>query len=321
MTCLQMVIKPDFAKYMIDQKATPFSTYPVSQKTDPQTRCLLSPALPANMSICKLVILKADLPTNTTSKPASLLQLTIQGSPVAFNLIFAPDLGRFLPPVQQRLGLRAAFASTAQDQFLFLQFQTSRVQIRALLLTRGTDIHRLFKETSFFAFTQPPPELWLPNNLQTLPVFALNVPPQAIEEFEAKVEVTVTINSNRVVRKGDYRCIRLSLDKGDSSLFLHQSSLTIFKGVLLQRPLVSSRPSSGVLLGLGMEKEVAVWYKELEDILLTALAVSDTYGLVWLLIATVLVLTFLLGYLLHSCCRSIFLIRTRTLSMVNNPPV
>ena len=69
------------------------------------------------------------------------------------------------------------------------------------------------------------------------------------------------------------------------------------------------------------EEEVAVWYKELEDILLTALAVSDTYGLVWLLIATVLVLTFLLGYLLHSCCRSIFLIRTRTLSMVNNPPV
>ena len=88
MTCLQMVIKPDFAKYMIDQKAAPFSTYPVSQKTDPQTRCLLSPALPANMSICKLVVLKADLPTNTTSKPASLLQLTIQGSPVAFNLIF-----------------------------------------------------------------------------------------------------------------------------------------------------------------------------------------------------------------------------------------
>ena len=69
------------------------------------------------------------------------------------------------------------------------------------------------------------------------------------------------------------------------------------------------------------EEEVGVWYKELEDILLTALAVSNTYGLVWLLIATVLVLTFLLGYLLHSCCRSIFLIRTRTLSMVNNPPV
>ena len=86
----------------------------------------------------------------------------------------------------------------------------------------------------------------------------MNVPPQAIEEFEAKLEVTVAINSNRVVRKGDYRCIRLSLDKGDSSLFLHQSSLAIFKEVLLQRPLVSSRTSSGVLLGLGTEKEVAV---------------------------------------------------------------
>ena len=51
------------------------------------------------------------------------------------------------------------------------------------------------------------------------------------------------------------------------------------------------------------EEEVTVWYKGLEDILLTVLAVSDTYGLVWLLIATILVLTFLLGYLLHSCCR------------------
>jgi len=51
------------------------------------------------------------------------------------------------------------------------------------------------------------------------------------------------------------------------------------------------------------EEEVVVWYAGLEDILLTVLAVSDTYGLVWLLIATILVLTFLLGYLLHSCCR------------------
>lgn len=50
-------------------------------------------------------------------------------------------------------------------------------------------------------------------------------------------------------------------------------------------------------------EEVTVWYKGLEDILLTVLAVSDTYGLVWLLIASILVLTFLLGYLLHSCCR------------------
>ena len=54
-------------------------------------------------------------------------------------------------------------------------------------------------------------------------------------------------------------------------------------------------------------EEVTVWYKGLEDILLTMLAVSDTYGLVWILIASILVLTFLLGYLLHSCCRLILL--------------
>ena len=55
---------------------------------------------------------------------------------------------------------------------------------------------------------------------------------------------------------------------------------------------------------LGEKKEVGRWYKGLEDIFFTVLAVSDTYGLVLLLVASFLVLVFLLGYLLHSCCRS-----------------
>ena len=55
---------------------------------------------------------------------------------------------------------------------------------------------------------------------------------------------------------------------------------------------------------LGEEKEVGRWYKGLEEIFFTVLAVSDTYGLVLLLVASFLVLVFLLGYLLHSCCRS-----------------
>lgn len=54
---------------------------------------------------------------------------------------------------------------------------------------------------------------------------------------------------------------------------------------------------------LGEEKEVGRWYKGLEEIFFTVLAVSDTYGLVLLLVASFLVLVFLLGYLLHSCCR------------------
>ena len=57
---------------------------------------------------------------------------------------------------------------------------------------------------------------------------------------------------------------------------------------------------TGQMLG----EEVGTWYKGLEDIFFTVLAVSDTYGLVLLLVASFLVLVFLLGYLLHSCCRS-----------------
>ena len=55
---------------------------------------------------------------------------------------------------------------------------------------------------------------------------------------------------------------------------------------------------------LDEEKEVGRWYKGLEEIFFTVLAVSDTYGLVLLIVASFLVLVFLLGYLLHSCCRS-----------------
>ena len=265
MSCPQMLIKPDFAKYMIDQKAAPVSSFPTNQRSDPQSGCLLSPALPATLSssssTSQLAVLRADFTTTTTSQPTSLLQLTVHGSPIAFNLVFAPELGKFLPPGDQRSGLRAAFASTAQDQFLFLQFETTRVQVRALLLSRPADLQRLFKESSFFAFSQPPPAVWQPNNFQILPAFTIIVPPTADAELETKVEVTVMegkMKGGRLVRKTEYRRISISLDKGDSSLFFHQSSLPAFQLMLKRAPLLSSRTATGVLLGLGAEEEVEV---------------------------------------------------------------
>ena len=271
MSCLQMLIKPDFAKYMIDQKAAPVSSFPINQRSDPQSGCLLSPALPATVSstsssstscpTSQLVVLRADFTTTTTTQPTSHLLLTVQGSPIAFNLVFAPELGKFLPPGDQRSGLRAAFASTAQDQFLFLQFETTRVQVRALLLSRPADLQRLFKESSFFAFSQPPPAVWQPNNFQIFPAFTISVPTKVDAELEAKVEVSVmeaAINPGRLVRKADYRRISIGLDKGDASLFLHKSSLSAFQLLLKRKPLVSSHTPNGVLLGLGAEDEVEV---------------------------------------------------------------
>ena len=272
MSCLQMLIKPDFAKYMIDQKAAPVSSFPINQRSDPQSGCLLSPALPATLSstsssstscpTSQLVVLRADFTTTTTTtQPTSHLLLTVQGSPIAFNLVFAPELGKFLPPGDQRSGLRAAFASTAQDQFLFLQFETTRVQVRALLLSRPADLQRLFKESSFFAFSQPPPAVWQPNSFQIFPAFTISVPTKVDAELEAKVEVSVmeaAINPGRLVRKADYRRISIGLDKGDASLFLHKSSLSAFQLLLKRKPLVSSHTPNGVLLGLGAEDEVEV---------------------------------------------------------------
>ena len=262
-----MLIKGDFAKYMIDQKAAPVSSFPTNQRSDPKSGCLLSPALPATLSsssilstsfspTSQLAVLKADFTTTTTtSQPTSLLQLTVYGSPIVFNLVFAPELGKFLPPEDQRSGLRAAFASTAQDQFLFLQFEKTRVQVRALLLSRPADLQRLFKESSFFAFTQTPPAVWEPNNFQILPAFTISLPLTVDAELESKVEVSVLVNPGRIVHKSDYRRVSISLDKGEASLFLHKSSLAEVSLMLLKRThLVACRTPTGVLLGLGMEE-------------------------------------------------------------------
>ena len=61
---------------------------------------------------------------------------------------------------------------------------------------------------------------------------------------------------------------------------------------------------------VGVREEVEVggseqWWQlpKVEDIWVTVLAVMDMYGVLWILLASLLTLLFLLCYLLHSCCR------------------
>ena len=258
---LQMSIRSDFAKYMIDQKALPVTSFPPGQRQDPLTGCLLSPALPASLSSPEqLCVLQArlSLPTSpavTTSNPVTILELTVRGSPIPFTLLFTPSLRKFLPPGPNFGAVQAGFASTAQDQFLFLQFEATRVQVRALLLSKEADLPRMFRESSFFAFTRPMPVVWSQHRgLSLLPAFTVSVTPQAAKELTTTVTVTVRDPAvpQRIVQKRDYLCVWLSLEQGLACLFLHNSSLATVQAMLGRTTaLLATRRANTLLLDLG----------------------------------------------------------------------
>ena len=267
---LQMSIRPDFAKYMVDQKALPVAPFPTGQRTDPRTQCLLSPALQATLASPEqqeASVLQARLalpsPSLTTSRPVSILHLTVRGSPVPFSLLFSPALRKFLPPGPSPGPVTAGFASTAQDQFLFLQFQNTRVQIRALLLSKEGDLSRMFRETSFFSFPRPLPQAWVEGRgLRLLPTFSLAPTPRAAQELATLLTVTVRDPAvpQRLVTKADYLCLSLQGSQ-PCSLFLHLSSLALLQG-MVARPLLAARevqgPGTSILLDLAGERPVSV---------------------------------------------------------------
>ena len=265
---LQMSIRPDFAKYMVDQKALPVSPFPTGQRTDPRTQCLLSPALQATLASPdqqEASVLQARLalpsPSLTTSRPVSILHLTVRGSPVPFSLLFSPALRKFLPPGPSPGPVTAGFASTAQDQFLFLQFQHTRVQIRALLLSKEGDLSRMFRETSFFSFPRPLPQAWVEGRgLRLLPTFSLAPTPRAAQELASLLSVTVRDPAvpQRLVTKADYLCLSLQGSQ-PCSLFLHLSSLALLQG-MVARPLLAARegPGTSILLDLAGARPVSV---------------------------------------------------------------
>ena len=174
--------------------------------------------------------------------------------PVPFTLVFPPDLARFLPPSAGRAV--AAFASTAQDHFLFLQLEAPRVQVRALLLTKDLHLARIFRESSFFAFSRPPPPAWVQGmGLQLLPTCPVTVAASAARDLATAVRVRVRdpATPGRQVVKGDYACLQLELAQGGAGcLFLPLARAGELRRLLaLPPPLLAARRPGALLLGAG----------------------------------------------------------------------
>lgn len=162
-TQYDMVIKKSFAKYVIDNKAKLVErNAPVSEKE--RNKSIFAPALTCTIENTDHLLeerIKITSVHQNGEVPFVKIGTNIvqNNRIIKFMVIFDVSLVKFLPnKPDDYKQLFVSFASTTSDSFLFLQFAKTRLQIRALLVSKEEDIPRIFKETSFFAIPYPVPQ-------------------------------------------------------------------------------------------------------------------------------------------------------------------
>ena len=234
-----MVIKKDFAKYIIDNKANLIQ----SEDYHDKARYIYAPALKCNFidletSFKNRFLLKAE------SRPASKLfvkldVLVLQDNrKVPFSILFESSLIQFLPgDLVSYEKLYASFASTSVDNFLFLHFQDSNFQIRTLLCSRENDIDRLFKEKTFFAIPKPYPQKWIENlKFEINLSFKGSVRESRYPMSEVYTVTVVKENPAVTFEKENYHILLLEVNFVNFSknyfVYFHESDLVVRKSLL-----------------------------------------------------------------------------------------
>ena len=170
-----------------------------------------------------------------TAVPFVRVELSIEqdNRTVAFALLFEESLLSFLPgdTAASFTNLFVSFASTAVDNFLFLQFADTSLQIRTLLVSREDDISRVFREKSFYSVPLPFPQSWL----QTLD-FAINViggqnsssapnPSSETSSVDTPLLVTFTNQQKNIkYEKDNYHSFEINLEQKTFDIFFHKSN-------------------------------------------------------------------------------------------------
>ena len=236
-----MVIKKDFAKYIIDNKANLIRNDDFHDKA----KYIYAPALSCSVtdidnSFKNRFLLKAE--GRKVSKLFVSLEVLVSqdNRKVPFSIIFESSLIQFLPgDLDSYSKLFASFASTSVDNFLFLHFQDSNFQIRTLLLSRQNDIDRLFKEKTFFAIQKPYPTLWIENlnfslNLSYKVTLRESRYPMS-ELYSVSVEAGIE-DKKLKFEKEEYHVLMMEVNFGSFSknyfIYFHESDQEMKKQVL-----------------------------------------------------------------------------------------
>ena len=235
---MDMVIKNDFAKYMMDQRA---SLVPTNSPIDKST-CISSPAHTTTItslatSLVTRVLVKANVPSipsviKSTTKPFIKFEVEVKPpnqEKLYFTVLFEESLLKFLPqdPACYE-SVYASFASTSMDKFLFIQFATINLQIRTLLLAKDQDLKRIFTEKSFFAVVRSTSALWKKNfNFEISQVWDA----QILKPFISS-NCVITVRDpvrNHFYEKDDYNQISLQLRDPSrvSSFYLYSHAANV----------------------------------------------------------------------------------------------
>jgi len=284
---LDMVIKSDFAKYMIDQKA---SMVPANSPVD-KTTCISAPAFSTKIhnlkpSLVSRVLVRAML--ERTTKPFINLKIELvkpQQNNTNFIILFEESLLKYLPQDPSFYqGIYASFASTSMDKFLFIQFPSINFQIRTLLLSRDQDLKRIFTEKSFFAVANSTCTMWKKNfslDIEQMWEARLLKSPMGLSNNNRCVITIRDTNRNQFYEKDNYSQLFLELqDPSEVTRCYLYSHATCVEKVLpmfvasTSTPVVCTRNAAGYILhATGGEKLNII---EIQDI--TALPVNILRG-------------------------------------------
>ena len=235
-----MLIKKNFAKYVIDNKA---KVVPRNSSLDNEKqKVIVAPAFHCSvLGVQRCLKERVSIKTieGGSDVPYAKLDISIiqDNRNVAFAIVFEESLLQFLPEdIVKYEKIFVSFASTAVDNFLFVQFLETNLQIRTLLVSRETDLLRILKEKSFYALPLPLPQTWIRAlNFQIGVISPKNVNLDTqpfVNKEELKLLLVKFRNQEKKVcfSKENYLTFEIILDGIKFDLFFHQSSAekTIF---------------------------------------------------------------------------------------------
>ena len=166
--------------------------YMLIESPPEKQKVIAAPAFPCSVTgVRKCLMERISIKTTEGSSDVAYVKLDISiiqdNRNVAFAIVFEESLLQFLPQdLVKYEKIFVSFASTAVDNFLFVQFLETNLQIRTLLVSRETDLLRILKEKSFYALPLPLPPTWVRSVNFQLDV----IPPKGVSSGETKPFVT-----------------------------------------------------------------------------------------------------------------------------------
>jgi len=239
-----MVIKKNFAKYVIDNKAKLVQRTNNSRSDQENSKSIFAPAFNCNIeNVSKCLKDRVLIKTSNQQTLVPFVQLNIKvmqdNGCVTFSILFEESLMKFLPDNENSFHkLFVSFASTAVDNFLFLQFPETNLQIRTLLVSREDDLPRIFLEKSFYAV--PLPHNFIQSNFSVSKI-GPPTPKKVLEPVSVlKTEKTIVkvqpkrqksiisfLNQQKNIRyqKESYTSFEITLEQKHFDLFVHESNM------------------------------------------------------------------------------------------------